>query len=400
MTDQRGQVGSDAQSGPGGPGQHPGHRPGDRQTSVTLGRVRGVPIYVSPFALIFAVLVAYLMSGSIRDRLPAASDSQVLALSAAISVGFLVSLLAHELGHCLVALRLGHTVHAVTLHGFAGFTEYEPEPRSPGRMFLITFSGPAANGILAGLCELGLVFVAADSHLGIVLRDLGLVNLALFAFNLAPGLPLDGGRVVVAAIWAATGDQLRGLRAGAYGGFVVAGGLVVWGSMVGGDGFGLFYTYALAGFLAFAAYQSLRAAQMRERLPGLSAGRIVRRTLPVEGAVPLAEALRRAQEVGATAVAVIDRDGTPLKIMNGSAVDALPEHRRPWMSVDEVSRVIGPGMVLDADLEGEDLLAAVQRAPASEYLVTQGGRPVGVLAMVDLVARLDPAAAARMAAHR
>ncbi|MCM3882789.1 site-2 protease family protein [Frankia sp. R82] len=404
MTDQRSHVGSDAHGGPGDagqpPGQRPGHPGGERPAGMTLGRIRGVPIFVSPFALVFAVLVAYLMSGSIHDRLPAASDSQVLVLSAAISVGFLASLLAHELGHALVALRLGHTVRSVTLHGFAGFTEYEPEPRGAGRMFLITFSGPAANGILAGACYLGLLAVSGDSHLGVVLRDLGLVNLTLFVFNLAPGLPLDGGRIVMAAVWAATGDQLRGLRAGAYGGFVVAAGLVVWGSMLGGRGIGLFYTYALAGFLAFAAYQSLRAAQLRGRLPGLSAGRLVRRTLPVEGAVPLAEALRRAQEVGATAVAVIGRDGAPLKIMNGSAVDALPEHRRPWMSVDEVSREIGPGMVLDADLEGEHLLAAVQRVPASEYLVTQAGRPVGVLAMVDLVARLDPSAAARMVAHR
>ncbi len=86
--------------------------------------------------------------------------------------------------------------------------------------------------------------------------------------------------------------------------------------------------------------------------------------------------------------------------MNGSAVDALPEHRRPWMTVDEVSRGLEPGMVLAAELEGEDLLAAVRSTPASEYLVTQDGRPVGVLAMVDLVARIDPASAARSAAGK
>ncbi|THJ75975.1 site-2 protease family protein [Candidatus Frankia alpina] len=396
MTDQRGGAGSDAHGGTGGASRHSGGRP----SGVMIGRIRGVPIMVSPLALVFALLVAYLLSGSIRDRLPTASDGQVLAMATVISLGFLASLLVHEIGHCLTALAFGHTVRSVTLHGFAGFTEFEPEPRSPGREFLIAFVGPALNGLLAGLCFLGLLGIGDDTHVGVVLRDLGVINLALFVFNLAPGVPLDGGRVVIAAVWAATGDKLRGLRAGVYGGFVVAAGMVVWGTTISGDSFGLFYTYALAAFLAFAAFQSLRVAQLRGRLPGLSAGRLVRRTLPVEGAVPLAEALRRAQEVGATAVAVIDRDGNPIKIMNGSAVDALPEHRRPWMSVDEVSREIAPGMVLDADLEGEDLLAAVQRMPASEYLVLQSGRPVGVLAMVDLVARLDPAAAARMVAQR
>ncbi|MCK9898271.1 peptidase M50 [Frankia sp. AgB32] len=395
MTDQRG----GHPEAHGGPGDAP--RPADgRPAGMLIGRLRGVPIFVSPLALIFALLVAYLLSGSIRDRLPDASDGQVLAIASVISLGFLFSLLAHEIGHCLAALHFGHTVHSVTLHGFAGFTAFEPEPRSSGRMFLIAFLGPAANGLLAGACQLGLLAVADSSQLGVALRDLGMINLALFVFNLAPGLPLDGGQVVAAAGWALTGDKLRGLRAGAYGGFVVAAGMLVWGSVYAGDGLGLLYAYALAGFLAFAALQALRSAQLRGRLPGLSARRLTRHTLPVEGGVPLAEALRRAQAIGATAVAVVERDGTPLKIMNGSAVDALPEHRRPWMTVDEVSRTIQPGMVLDADLEGEDLLAAVQRVTASEYLVTDHDRPVGVLAMVDLVARLNPAAAARMVAHR
>lgn len=393
MTDQHGVTGPDSGGGPA-------RSPQTRSSGMLIGRLHGVPIFVSPLALVFALLVAYLLSDSVRDRLPTASDSQVLGIAALISLGFLLSLLAHEIGHCLVALRFGHNVRAVTLHGFAGFTEFEPEPRSSGKMFLIAFLGPAVNGLLAGLCHLALLFLAEDSFAGVALRDLGLINLALFIFNLAPGLPLDGGQVVAAAGWALTGDKLRGLRAGAYGGFVVAAGLVAWGTTFSGDGFGLIYTYALAGFVAFTALQALRSAQLRGRLPGLSAGRLVRRTLPVEGGVPLAEALRRAQQIGATAVAVVDRDGTPLKIMNGSAVDALPEHRRPWMTVDEVSRTLLPGMMLDADLEGEDLLGAIQRVTASEYLVTQQGRPVGVLAMVDLVAHLDPAAAARMAAGR
>lgn len=395
MVDQQGGTGSKAQDGTGPSSRGPAERP----PGMLIGRIRGVPIFVSPLALVFAVLVAYLLSGSIRDRLYLASDGRVLLIAAVISIGFLISLLAHEIGHCLTALAFGHTVRSVTLHGFAGFTEFEPEPRSASREFLIAFVGPAVNGVLAGACLLGLLGVDDNTNLGVILRDLGVINLALFLFNLAPGLPLDGGRVVVAAVWGIGRDKLRGLRAGAYGGFVVAAGMVVWGASLHG-GISMLYTYALAGFLAFAAYQSLRSAQMRGRLPGLSAGRLVRRTLPVEGSVPLAEALRRAQEVGATSVAVTDRDGNPVKIMNGSAVDALPEHRRPWMTVNEVSREISPDMVLDADLEGEALLSAVQRTPASEYLVVQSGRPVGVLVMVDLVARLDPAAAARMVAHR
>ncbi|OAA28516.1 Zn-dependent protease [Frankia sp. EI5c] len=390
------------------PGQHgvsggnepPERRPAERQQGLRVGRVHGVPIFVSPLALVFAALIASLLVGTIGHRLPAATDEHVLALSLLVSAGFVLSLLAHELGHALTAQSFGLRVRSVTLHGFAGFTEFEPEPATASREFLIAFVGPAVNGAIAGACYLGLLAVPDDGSVGTVLFYLAITNLALFVFNLAPGLPLDGGRVVVAAVWAIGHDKLRGQRAGAYGGFVVAAGLVVWGTATSTDGFGALYAYVLAGFLAFGAYQALRLARVRERLPGLSAGRLARRTLPVEGAVPLAEALRRAQEVGATAVAVIDRTGSPVKIMNGLSVDAMPQHRRPWTTVDEVSRTIGPGMTLQAELEGEELLAAVQRVPAPEYLVVQRGRPVGVLAMVDLVARIDPAAAARMVSSR
>ncbi|HMA46635.1 MAG TPA: peptidase M50, partial [Frankiaceae bacterium] len=85
---------------------------------------------------------------------------------------------------------------------------------------------------------------------------------------------------------------------------------------------------------------------------------------------------------------------------NGAAVDALPQARRPWVPVSSVSRPLEGGMVLDADLEGEDLLAALSATPASEYVVFQGQRPVGVLATVDVIARIDPAVAARMLPSR
>ena len=370
-----------------------------RPSGMLVGRVRGVPIYVSPLALLFALLIGSMLVNVNRSQMPSASDAELVGLATVTAVGFLLSLLLHEIGHALTALAFQLRVRKVTLHGFAGFTEIYPDPPSAGREFLVAFVGPLVNGVLAVLCFGVRLLTPADGNAYLVLTDLGVTNLALFVFNLAPGLPLDGGRLVVATVWGASRDKMRGLRVGAYAGFVVAAAVIAWG-MVRLTGAGRVYSVLLGAFLAFGAYQSLRNAKVRSRLPGLSAGRLARRTLPVEGGVPLAEALRRAQETGCAAVAVVDRDGTPVKLMSGSAVDALPEHRRPWMRVDEVSRAIEPSMVLDADLEGEALLDVLQKTPASEYLVVQHSRPVGVLAVVDLVARIDPAAAVRMAHQR
>ncbi|WP_322755136.1 MULTISPECIES: site-2 protease family protein [unclassified Frankia] len=395
MADQPDQVHRERPPVAGSGGEQPRRAPG-----LLIGRVRGVPVYLSPLALVFAVIICWLLIGPNRDRLPDVADDRLYLLAAITAAGFVASLVVHELGHCLVALGFGLGVRAVTVHGFAGFTEISPEPQTPVREFLVAGAGPAMNGLLAAVGFAVLTVVDSGTQPGVVILDLTVTNVAFCVLNLAPGLPLDGGRLVVAAVWGVTKNKLRGIQVGAYGGFVVAGLLALWSLVAPGSDFGGVYLLGISAFIGIGAYQLLRQAQLRMRLPGVSAGRLARRTLPVEAAVPLAAALAQARELGASAVAVVDSAGTPVKVMNGSAVDALPEHRRPWMTVDEVSRTLEPGMVLAAELEGEDLLAAVRSTPASEYLVTQDGRPVGVLAMVDLVARIDPASAARSAAGK
>jgi Zn-dependent protease len=385
------------QSGPANSNRPAPNPPASRAPGLRIGRVRGVPIYVSPLTVVFGVLVVSLAQNSQRHQLPYASDSHILLLAVITAVGYVASIVLHEIGHAVTADRYGLRVLSVTVHGFAGFTEHEKEPQTAGRQFVVSFSGPFVNGLLAGLCFLVLWGVSSHSSAGAVLLDLGLLNLFLFIFNLAPGLPLDGGGVVVAAVWGVTRNRLRGLRAGAYGGFVVAAAVVAWTLHWPTSGFNNLYLLAVAAFIGFGAYQSLRAADLRERLPDLRAGRLIRKTLPVEGSVPLAEALRAAQQVGATAIAVVDATGNPQMIMNGASVDALPEHRRPWVSIADVSRTVEPTMVLDADLAGEDLLDHIRRHQAPEYLVVQDGRPVGVLVLVDVVARIDRNAALRMA---
>lgn len=362
--------------------------------------VRGVPVYISAFAPIFALLVAQSAVTVADRRLPGLAEARVFLLVAVVAVGFLASLVLHELGHALVAQRLKFDVHSVTIFGFAGFTEYKPEARTPRSAFYVSVSGPLVNLVLGALATALYAVVPADTIGGVILLELAFINLALGVFNLAPGLPLDGGHVLQAAVWRVTGNKMRGTRVAAYVGFLVAALLGLWALSL--DTFGAsLITLLLAIWLGTSAFSSLRQLTVRSRLPGLSAGSLARPALPVDGNVPLAEALRRAQEAGASALVAVDSRGEPVAVMNGAAADSTPADRRPWVTLASVSRPVTDELRVDATTSGEDLLGLLQTRPATEYLVLGAdGLPVGVLAAVDLVARLDPQAAKRMAARR
>ena len=107
--------------------------------------------------------------------------------------------------------------------------------------------------------------------------------------------------------------------------------------------------------------------------------------------MPLAEAMRRAGEMGATSMIVTTSDGRPQSLVSGAQLDGIPRDRRPWIPVSDVARPITTGMVLDARLSGQAVLDALHRYPAGEYLVVEpAGQLLGVLAAIDVAAVLDP----------
>jgi CBS domain-containing protein len=141
----------------------------------------------------------------------------------------------------------------------------------------------------------------------------------------------------------------------------------------------------IAVFMWTGASQSLKVTRVRERLPGLQARTLARRAIPIPASLPLAEAIRRADAAGARALVIVDHDDKPIAIVNESAVMATPPQRRPWVDAGSLARTIDSGLVLSADLSGMDLLEAVRRAPATEYLLVEpSGQVFGVLSASDL----------------
>jgi hypothetical protein len=216
-------------------------------------------------------------------------------------------------------------------------------------------------------------------------------NLLVGIFNLLPGLPLDGGRIFRAGIWRITGKPVQATIAAAWAGRVLAALLILVPLALNGTRFGLLadsywlWFAVIAAFIWIQSGQTMRAAKVRERLPALHARTLARRAIPIPSNLPLAEAIRRADAAQARALVIVDHESTPLAIVTESAVMATPEQRRPWIEAGSLARTLDPGMVLSADLSGMALIEAVQRSPASEYLLIEpSGQVFGVLAASDL----------------
>ena len=225
---------------------------------------------------------------------------------------------------------------------------------------------------------------------GTLVSQLRWANLVVGVFNLLPGLPLDGGRMLRAAIWKVTGRPGTSTIAAAWAGRVLAVALFVvpfaTGRVTGtGDLVTVVWLAVIAAFMWTGAGQAIKATRFRERLPALQARRLARKAVSVAADTPLAEAIRRADENQARAVVVVDHEDKPIAILNEGAVMATPPQRRPWIEAGALARTLEPSMVLPADLSGMALLDAIRRAPATEYLLVEpSGQVYGVLAARDV----------------
>ncbi len=360
----------------------------DAGPGIVLARPFGIPVYISPYWFVIAGVFIFVYANDLASTLHGATR---FVVAAAFVVLLYASVLVHELSHSVVARGYGLPVRRILLYPLGGFSEIEREPQTPGREFLVSAAGPGLSLVLAaggwGLTHV----VAAGTIGGTLVSQLMWANLVVGGFNLLPGLPLDGGRMLRAVIWKVTGRPATATIAAAWAGRVLALGLFVLvlappvQARIGGDLVTVVWIAVIAAFMWAGAGQAIKATRVRERLPGLQARKLARKAVSVSADTPLAEAIRRADESKARAVVVVDHDDKPIAILNETAVMATPEQRRPWIEVGALARTLEPDMVLSADLSGMALLEAIHRAPATEYLLVElSGQVYGVLATRDV----------------
>ncbi|MGH3150515.1 MAG: site-2 protease family protein [Streptosporangiaceae bacterium] len=355
---------------------------------IVIARPFGIPVYISPYWFVIAGIFILVYANDLAATLHGATR---FVVAAAFVVLLYASVLVHELSHSVVARGYGLPVRRILLYPLGGVSEIEQEPPTPGREFLVSAAGPGLSLALSA-AGYGLEQVTtAGTIVGVLVSQLMWANLVVGVFNLLPGLPLDGGRMLRAVIWKITGRPGPATIAAAWAGRVLAIGLFVLGlappveSRIGGSLYTVVWIAVIAAFMWTGAGQAIKATRFRERLPALQARRLARKAVSVAADTPLAEAIRRADESQARAVVVVDHEDKPIAILNETAVMATPPQRRPWIDAGSLARTLEPSLVLPADLSGMALLDAIRRAPASEYLLVEpSGQVYGVLAARDV----------------
>ncbi|MEU0511933.1 MULTISPECIES: site-2 protease family protein [Amycolatopsis] len=356
-----------------------------------LFRVQDVPVLLAPSWWVGSLVVVVLYQPLVDRLLPGATAATSWALAAAFAVLLGLSVLAHELGHCVVALRMGIPVRRLRLFLLGGLSEVARTPRRPGQEGLIAAAGPVVSVLLAAFCGLLMFAVPPDGAVWLLVAECAVANLAVGVFNLLPGLPLDGGRMLRAGVWAVTGRRASGTHAAVVGGGIVAAGLLVWAmfGMVSGTEdrwLRLGVCVVTAWFVAAGAASELAADANRGWPEGLAVTELTRPVLQLPAESPVSDALAAAAGRG---VVLVRADGVAAGLLDEGAAERLAE-TSPQAPAELAAEPIRAETVLLASEPGEEIAERVRETAAWQFLVVDDeGRPAGVLRREDLRSALS-----------
>lgn len=355
-----------------------------------LGRVGGAPVILSPSWLVIAAVLAFVFHPIVQRATPGMASALQAVAALSFPIALLASVLVHELAHGAAARSRAIPVREYVLSLWGGHTQFTSAMPSPGASALVAAAGPLANAAIA-LGGLALLTVADLAGLALLLCwAITYSNALVAAFNLLPGNPLDGGRLLEAAVWKASGDRHAGTIAAGWVGRALAIGVVV--GVIGlplAQGrapttFSAVWGLVLGWLLWSGASASLRFAAHARRVSRLDLRSLAR---PL-ASWPAQVTLDLLPDSPATAVAATS-GGSVVGLLDPAAFAAVPRAARATTVLASVCRAVPPEALVRA-ASGEDALAQAARgAPHSSFLVLMGpGGPEGVIAISDVEAVL------------
>jgi Zn-dependent protease len=354
-----------------------------------LGSVRGVEVVADLSLFVIATLLTWSLYADLARAFPTVGSDMLLLAAGVGGVLFFGSVFLHELSHSLVAIRRGLAVRRIRLFIFGGVSEIEDEAESAADELVVTLAGPAAS------LALGIVFIAIGWPLTAlwvvparIALILGFANLSIAVFNLLPGMPLDGGRILRAIVWRRTDDRGKATRL-AVG---VGQGLGMMLAAIGaalvfmrGDLTAIWFI-AVGWFLYQAATTSALQERFFNRIGGLSVADVMRRTeIAVDGDSTVSEALEMHGWGDKLRTLPVSVGGRVLGVFGTREVAAVDEEARSATLVRDAMATIGPGDVVPADAGLRGALAPGERTGAV-IVVVDRGEVVGLVTAEELSA--------------
>jgi len=358
-------------------------------SGIRIGRILGIPIYLHPSWFIIFALITFSLATQFANQHPRWSQVQHWSLGVLTSLLFFGSVLFHELSHSVVALHYRIPVVSITLFVFGGVARIGREPSRAQQEFNIAVAGPVSSYMLAaGFWLLGRAFPSSEM-LTALAGWLAQINAGLATFNLAPGFPLDGGRILRALVWGRTGDYTRATRAASRAGRLLAYVMIVagiWQSLTSNFVGGLWLAF-IGWFLLTAAQESYTQVAIRGALEGLRAADIMSQELPAVGrAASLEDYVHEMLRTGRRCHLVME-DGELQGLMTVHALNRVP--REDW-AVTSVQAAMVPRAQIRLAAPEEPVLALLERMQSEDInqmpVVADSGSP-GAGRVVGIVTR-------------
>lgn len=366
------------------------------RSTFTLGRISGIKVGINWSVLVIAGLITLSLAGGI---LPAAvegrSDLEYLIAGVIGAVGLLGSILAHEMGHALMGRRHGLQVDSITLWLFGGLAQLEGELPSARIEAKVAGIGPAIS-MFAGIVGIGAAFLFGTSTMaGALFGWLGLVNLVLAVFNLLPGAPLDGGRLLHAYVWRRTGDRHRATRSASRAGRFIGFGLMGLGGIefLLGSAVGGLWTSMIGWVLVSAASAEQRHSETQSGLAGLTAGQLMDPMTPVPDWIVVDEFVARYVLPSRQSVfLLIGFDGRPSGYVTIKDLGKATGDDRLTQPVRRYASPLGDVPVVGPDEPAERIMSGSRPTLGTALaLVVEDGIPVGLVTRAGLASALERA---------
>ncbi|MGH2546058.1 MAG: site-2 protease family protein [Actinomycetota bacterium] len=359
-----------------------------------LGRIAGVEVRIDTSWVVIALLVTYSLYLQFTEAFEALQPGIAVLLAAVFALLFFGSVLAHEMAHAVTARRRGIPVRGITLFLFGGATHAKVESRGPSEELVISVVGPITSLALGGLFLL--VGFAGRDLLGRPLagglRYLGVVNIMLAVFNMLPGFPLDGGRVLRAIVWRITGSLRRATRVASISGQVVGYLIVAVGVFFLTQGVLVtaIWLASIGWFLAQAARNSYEELQMRGMLEAVEAEDIMSPNLvSVPADLPLRTAVDEFFMRYDHGAFPVQDDGRTVGLITLRGVKRVPQAEWAGRTVQDTMEPIGEQCSVDASARMDVVLSRIQDGGTGRCLVLRDGEVVGIITPSDIARWLE-----------